>query len=279
VSSNWPARFVAPKPPLEETLGAGVVSPSQIVLMGGGSQLHHLDKFLSRQTGIPTIILNALVTRENRNLIAAADPALFAPALALAIRGCPSTRTQLNLLQYEFAPGFDFRRLAREHQTSVQLATATAALMVLWIVTTLGLNIYRAHRVESAIAQRIERVFPGGTIPEGDPIVAMATAVDDYQQRADFLGVYRGNLSALDLLSEVSKRIAPDAGVNFETVQIDRNAITIRGISRDFEGVDRIQASLKEFDLFQQISVSDIKEASKGGGKRFNLTIQLAEEN
>jgi Tfp pilus assembly protein PilN len=107
----------------------------------------------------------------------------------------------------------------------------------------------------------------------------MAKAVNTYEQRAEFLGVYRGNLSALDLLSEVSKRIAPDAGVNFETLQINRNAINVRGISRDFEGVDRIQTALKEFELFQQITVSDIKEASSGGGKRFNLTIQLAEGN
>ncbi|MBW2712241.1 MAG: PilN domain-containing protein, partial [Deltaproteobacteria bacterium] len=113
----------------------------------------------------------------------------------------------------------------------------------------------------------------------GDPIAAMGKAVDSYQQRADFLGVYRGNLSALDLLAEVSNRIDPDSGVNFETLEINRNAIKIKGISRDFEGVDRIQATLREFAIFQQIDVSDIKEASKGGGKRFNLTIQLAEEN
>jgi hypothetical protein len=212
-------------------------------------------------------------------LIAAGDPLLFAPALALALRGSPATRTQLNFLQFEFAPGFDLRRLAREHHSSVQLATATAALFVLWFVMALSLNLVRAHRVESAIAQRIERVFPGGTAPAGDPIEAMAKAVSTYEQRADFLGVYRGNLSALDLLAEVSKRIQPDVGVNFVNLQIDRNAINVRGISRDFEGVDRIQTALKEFELFQQITVSDIKEASGGRGKRFNLAIKLAEEN
>ncbi len=264
---------------LEETLGDSVLMPSQIVLMGGGSQLHHLDKFLSKHIGIPTTRLAALSPGESQHLIAAADPLLFAPALALALRGGPTARTQLNFLQFEFAPGFDFRRLAREHHTSVRLATATAALFVLWFVLSLGLNLVRAHRVESAIAERIERVFPGETVPAGDPIQAMGKAVSNYEQRADFLGVYRGNLSALDLLSEVSKRIQPDAGVTFETLQIDRNAINVRGISRDFEGVDRIQASLKEFDLFQQITVSDIKEASGGGGKRFTLAIRLAEEN
>jgi len=264
---------------LEETLGDGILAPSQIVLMGGGSQLHHLDKFLSRHTGIPTTYLAALSPGESQSLIAAADPIIFAPALALALRGGPTSRTQLNLLQFEFAPGFDLRRLAREQHTSVQLATATAALLVLWFVIALGLNLFRAHRVESAIAERIERIFPGGTVPAGDPVDAMAKAVNTYEQRAEFLGVYRGNLSALDLLSEVSKRIEPDAGVNFETLQINRNAINVRGISRDFEGVDRIQTALKEFELFQQITVSDIKEASSGGGKRFNLTIQLAEEN
>lgn len=264
---------------LEETLGDGILAPSQIVLMGGGSQLHHLDKFLSKHTGIPTTYLTALSPGESQSLIAAADPIIFAPALALALRGGPTSRTQLNLLQFEFTPGFDLRRLAREQHTSVQLATVTAALLVLWFVIALGLNLFRTHRVESAIAERIERIFPGGTVPAGDPIDAMAKAVNTYEQRAEFLGVYRGNLSALDLLSEVSKRIEPEAGVNFETLQINRNAINVRGISRDFEGVDRIQTALKEFELFQQITVSDIKEASSGGGKRFNLTIQLAEEN
>ena len=45
------------------------------------------------------------------------------------------------------------------------------------------------------------------------------------RDRADFLGVYGGNRSALDLLAELSRRVPEDLEVKFEEVNIDRRVI------------------------------------------------------
>ena len=72
-----------------------------------------------------------------------------------------------------------------------------------------------------------------------NPLAAMQEAVRSTQRRADTLGVYRGNLSALDILTEISRRVPPDLDVVFEELSIDRQVIQIKGHSPSFGSVDR----------------------------------------
>ncbi len=262
---------------LEETFAAGVQHPGRIVLMGGGSHLHQLDRFLTRRTGIPTERLTTEGATCDHELLAAADPLTFGPALALAARGGNQPRTRMNLLQGEFAPTLDFSDLARQHANTLRLAAGVAALAVLWAVASLGLNLYRAGQYEAALAERSERIFPGQSYPVEELVGAMSKAVNEEQRRADFLGVYRGNLSALDLLQEISTRIPAEAGVSFESIEINRNAVNVRGVAKSFEAVDQARKQLEGYEYFERVEVSDIKKETRGTGKRFNLNIQLSE--
>ena len=53
-------------------------------------------------------------------------------------------------------------------------------------------------------------------------VTALREEVRIAQERADFLGVYRGNLSALDLLVEISSRVPQELEVGLEEIAIDR---------------------------------------------------------
>jgi hypothetical protein len=96
--------------------------------------------------------------------------------------------------------------------------------------------------------------------------------------RAEFLGVYAGNLSALDVLAEISRRVPPDLDVVFEELSIDKQVIRMRVQAKSFEAADRLGVELGRFEPFAQARLGAIETDSKTGAKRFNVTISLASE-
>ena len=94
--------------------------------------------------------------------------------------------------------------------------------------------------------------------------------------RAEFLGVYAGNLSALDVLTEISKRVPADLDVVFEELAIDKQMIRMRVQAKSFEAADRLGQELAKFPPFAQARIGAIETDNKTGAKRFDVTISLA---
>ena len=64
----------------------------------------------------------------------------------------------------------------------------------------------RAGRLEAQVAQLYTDLFPNEPTPS-NPVAAMRNAGIEARDRADFLGIYGGNRSALDLMAELSRRV------------------------------------------------------------------------
>jgi general secretion pathway protein L len=96
------------------------------------------------------------------------------------------------------------------------------------------------------------------------------------RDRADFLGVYGGNRSALDLLAELSRRVPDDLEVKFEEVNIDRRIVRIKVFAKSFEAADRLTAQLAASEPFERAKVDgEVKASRRRQGKTFNVTIPL----
>jgi Tfp pilus assembly protein PilN len=106
----------------------------------------------------------------------------------------------------------------------------------------------------------------------------MQAAVRSAQRRADTLGVYRGNLSALDILTEISRLVPPELDVVFEELSIDRQVIQIKGHSPSFGSVDALRTKLSEYGPFAEITVGDITADARRGGQNFNVRISLSDD-
>jgi type II secretory pathway component PulL len=129
------------------------------------------------------------------------------------------------------------------------------------------------------LEEQIERlytdVFPGQALPPNPP-TALRKEIASASARAEFLGVYRGNLSALDLLTEISKLVPKQLDVVFDELSIDRQIIRMRVYAKSFESADRLGAELAKFPPFAQARIGSIESDPKRGGKRFDVTISLA---
>jgi len=247
-----------------------------ITLVGGTARLHRLDEYLSERTGIPTAPLALPEGPAAASLVAGGDPLVFGPAAALALRGSTRAATRMNFRKHELAYKVDFRQIGRELRPTLVLAALALVLLGASAVTTLRLKTQRAEALEAQVATLYSEAFPGRPVP-ANPARAMSNEIREARERAEVLGVYRGNLSALDLLAELSGRVPQDIDVVFEELSIDGKVIRIRGHTKSFESVDRLRAELGKAPLFTRIQTSELQADDRRGGNTFSMTVSLAE--
>ncbi len=257
--------------------GSPEAKVATITLFGGTAKLHRIDEYLSERTGITAARLALPPEEEGAALVAGGDPVLFAPAIALALRGTAEALTRMNFRQDEFAYRTDLRQFfGRDMRTTAGLAAAVVVLMGASMATSITLDSRRAVQMEAQVAQIYADAFPGEPVPE-NPVDAMREAGVKARDRADFLGVYGGNHSALDLLAELSRRVPNDLEVKFEEVNIDRRVIRIKVFAKSFEAADRLTTQLAGSEPFLEAKIDgEVKASRRGDGKTFNLTIPLA---
>jgi general secretion pathway protein L len=248
----------------------------QITLLGGSARLHRVDEYLAERTGIPVQRLGAPAEPFRSAFVAGGDPMLFAPAAALALRGSGRGRTRMNFRQDEFARRVDLRQVGRELRWTGALA-ALALLLALGAAMTRIVVQNRQASIREAQSQALYmEAFPGQPLPSS-VLSAMRESVRSTRNRADLLGVYRGNLSALDLLTEISARVPKELSVVFEELNIDPQVVRIRGHSDSYEDVERLELELSRFGPFSEIRKGETQSDARRGGYTFHVTISLGE--
>ncbi|MCP5045372.1 MAG: pilus assembly protein PilM [bacterium] len=247
---------------------------SEITIMGGTSKLAGLGDAIAANVGIPVVPLGDPLESEHGEIVAGGDPALFAQAIALALRSTSHAKTQLNFRQDEFAYRTNYLQiLSQDLRPTAILAAVTAVIALLSFGTSLALESSRARNLEKRAQELYSQVLPG--TPSGSLVPAMSRALREAQDRADFLGIYGTDLSAVDLLAELSRRIPPDVKVKFEDINIDRRTVKIKVLGESYQSADRLKSLLAKSPPFSDAQVDKVKSTRGGAGKRFNLTLSL----
>jgi len=260
---------------IEEILArVGAPPVAELTLFGGSAQLTGIEEALSERTGIPAQRLGLPREGHGDHLSADGPPLVHAPAIALALRGTAQARTRMNFLQQEFAVRIDLGRYRKEFGSTAWLGGIALALGIANFATGTILELRQADAVEATVDQMYREAFPDGPDPD-NPIAALRTAVKQSNERADFLGVYPGNLSALDILSEISRAIPKDLDIVFEDVNIDRQTVRMKCYVKKFESADRLGVELAKFPPFARAQIGSIENDAKRGGKSFTVTISL----
>lgn len=258
---------------LEALLGGPAVARlDEITLLGGTARLPQIDTYLARRTGIATARLDLPAIVGGAALLAGADPLLYAQALALSLRGSLQARTRMNFRQEELAYRRDLRAMGQEFVWTGRLAGLAALLLAVSIGTSIAVQSRRASQLEQLVTAEYAAAFPGKAAPS-NAVAALREALKSARDRADFLGVNAANLSALDILTQLSSHVPPDVDVVFEEVGIDPNVVRIRGYSKSFEAVERLKTELSKLEGFSQVQVSEIQSDARRGGKSFSVTL------
>lgn len=252
--------------------GAGI---ERAHLLGGSAKLAGLDIYLAERTGVAFDRLPLPRGPLGAAFVAKGDTLLFAPAMALALRGTTRTATRVNLRQGEFAERIDLRGIARELRPTALVAGGLLAAATLAGGVDIWKNAHTAGVHEDA-SRAIASEALNGADPGEDSLAAMENALRDAERRAETLGVYRGNLSALDLLTEISANVPKGLEVVFEELSIERDAVQIRGHTPDFKAVDQLTSELKKFPAFSDVQVGSSDTDPRRGGVNFDVRIRVA---
>ena len=254
-----------------------VLRDAKLTLFGGGAHLDRLDEALAKRTGLPTHRLRMPADAPHAKLVEGIDPLLFAPALALALRLAGEPVTKMNFRQGELAFRQDLAAyFGRELRPTVLLAALLAGLLLVQTVTTIVLQHRRAQRHESAMAALFGEAFPNKQPVPDEPANAFGGELRSARERADFLGLYSDDRSALQLLAELSRTIPKDLEVRVNEVTIDRNQIRLDVAAGGYEAADRLTAVLSKNAVFQGAKVAgSVRTDSKTGGVSFDVSIPL----
>lgn len=244
-------------------------------LLGGSGKLLGLDGYLAERIGVACDRLPLPRGALGAAFVAKGDTLVFAPAMALALRGTTLTATRVNLRQGEFAERIDLRGMARELRPTGLLAGGVLLAAGLFAGADIWVSSRTAGAHEEA-ARALASEAMRGADPGEDALAGMQRALRDAERRAETLGVYRGNLSALDLLTEISSHVPDDLDVVFEELSIERDAVQIRGHTPDFKAVDRLTSELKKFPAFSEAVVGSSDTDARRGGVNFDLRIRVA---
>ncbi len=261
---------------LEHVLGGPASTQvGEITLLGGSAHLHRLDEYIAERAGIATNRLALPEAPEGAALVAGGDPALFGPAIALALRSTANATTRMNFRQDEFAYRADLSNLfGRELRPTAIIGGIALLLLGTSSATSIAVESRRAERLEAQATTLYADLFPDLPTPER-PATALGQAVSEARGRADFLGLYGGNLSALDLMTKLSDRVPPDLKVKFEEVNIDRKVIRIKVAAENYEAQDRLENELRSAPPFTGADISGKSTRSKDGSVTFNISIPL----
>jgi len=260
---------------LETVLGGAPASRVDgVTLFGGSARLHRMDEYLAERTGLPSSRLTAPPGGESAALVAGGDPLVFAPAVALALRGTARATTAMDFRREEFAYRTDLRRFLTPDLRWTAVFAGLALLLGLGrAVTGIVLESRRASALEARVGALYQGALPGQPVPER-PVSALRERLASARERAEFLGIY-GQGSALDLLARLSQQVPADLKVRFEEVTIDGRVVRIEVFAEGFEAADRLERALAEAAPFATVRAGEISTDRQRGGQTFDLTISL----
>lgn len=264
---------------LEPVLGGSPESEvAAMTLMGGSARLLRIDEYLSERSSIPAARISLPPEAEGASIVAGGDPVLFAPAIALALRASGQPRTRMNFRQDEFAYRTDLRQMFGKDMRPAAIMAGIALLLIgASTATNITLESRRAELLQAEIDRLYAEAVPGDR--PANSTAAMTRALQEARDRADFLGAYGKDLTALDLLTELSRRVPADLDVQFDELDIDRRSIRVKVTAPSFEAADRLTSELARKPPFTSAKVAgEISSNPRGGGKSFSLSIRLDEE-
>lgn len=260
-----------------EPLFAAGERVERVHLLGGSARLPGLDTYLAERTSLAIERLPLPRGAVGTAFVAAGDTLLFAPAMALALRGTSKAQTRINLRQGELAERLDLKGMVRDLRPTALLAGGVVAAALVACGVDIWSHSRSAGALEDASRKLVAEALGGGD-PGADSLAAMQSALRSVQRRADTLGVYQGNLSALDLLTEISSHVPKDLDVVFEEISIERGTVQIQGHSPSFGSVDRLRDELAKHPAFSEITVGDITSDARRSGQTFSVRIRVSAE-
>jgi general secretion pathway protein L len=177
--------------------------------------------------------------------------------------------------------------VTRKKSSKVGSLALSARFIPILVLTTLvfiaaaGYQIYDYNRMlnqRNVLIDEVESIYAqtlGGELSVSDPVRELKSTMDEMNQSPLSDAVHKPNITAVAILSDVSKRIPASVTVSFARFSFDRKQVKIDGVTDTFNDVDKIRTSLEASSFYSGVAIDSAANESNGQGVRFTFSLNL----
>jgi len=251
--------------------------PEKLFVTGPGSLVDSTMAALKESLDLPvsvTDLENSAHIQISEPLASLWNPSLMDNALALALRDAKKGRN-FNLRQEEFQVKTQFVKLKKEFiHASVYLV-----IIGIMLAVNLGVDYVDLKKQTTSLDHQIKNIFTQ-TFPDitrvisGKEVHQMQTRIDELKKSSGAVPGINSNIKVLDLLTDISERVAKDLKIKVERMVVDQDGIQIKGTTDTFNTVDNIKKGLKESTLYRDVVIASANLDRSGNEVRFEIKMQ-----
>jgi Tfp pilus assembly PilM family ATPase len=246
-----------------------------LLLVSGvhGEHAGLLAKALQEADGTPAEVwrVTAASYKADQERLQTPDLGRYAVAFGMALRGLHRRACGLNLRRERFALHKDLKELRSRFVTLGILAIGVIGLGI----GSLYLNTYYKAQRYAQLQDEIARGFRA-TLPDVrmvQPAVQMHEKVRGLEERLKAFGGMTGaQLSALQLLHEISARTPPSITLNVDNLVITRGLTDLSGTTESYDDVEKLRKALEASPFFPTVRITSSK-TDTNNKIAFKLTI------
>lgn len=239
----------------------------QFALFGGGKKLRGLEDYLTETLELSPARFNLPPGFEPDG---GWDPQ-FAIGLGLALKGARQAGvSRMNFRKPEFGTARGADTAGNKGKVLWVLGLLFAGVAFVDLYVKHDLKVQRYNQVKTEVESQFRTIFPDiRTIV--DEVQQAKNAVAELEKRSKFLGI--GMLSPLELMAEMTRRMPQGIKVEVFDLIIEKGGLRFEAETDKFESLDKIKASLEEYDGFGEVKISDAKVSADLANVRFRMTI------
>jgi hypothetical protein len=249
----------------------------RICLAGGGASMPDLQPALSRAFSIPVSLMRMTEGMGPLSFTEEAKkqwvPMVMDQALALAVRPLKD------------GMGFDFRRMQQREgkgyghiKRDMRLALMAAGLVFVLGGADMFLDYYIQKNRLAELKARIQTIYrqynpDGGRIVE--PLSQMRAKITEMRKMALGSTETTTELSALDVLKEISGLIPPTMEVLITSWAMEHDTVVVKGEAKNFDTVQMIRNELGKSKRFRSVNIGTTTMLKQGEKVEFDLKVTL----
>jgi len=246
--------------------------PEHLILLGGPPDLYPLDQLLQKELNIPTSILAELPWLKEKST----QNRTCSLAIASTMSFYPSRdKEDLNLRTGELA----LHNKPSPWKQNIKFGMiALCSLLFVWIVS-ISSEIYIGNKKIENLQERLDQeffsLFP--MVSHSIHPLQYPSIIESKISRlktGDQLGL-ESRVSALKILSVISKDLSSDLNLRVEFFSLDQNIIRLNGQAQDFKSIDTIKKRLESNRLFQETRIIGANVDKRTKKVNFSLRITL----
>ena len=254
----------------------GAIGPTEggkavtgFLLCGGGSKLKGLESYLASELGIRAMNLTPGITTGNG---ARWDP-VYGLGLGLALKGARlSGGSRMNFRKGEFSYRGERSAVSTRSRYLWIAALVVAALAAADLYMKYSIKMSRYQTLKNEVREQFQTMFPE-TRNIVDEVQQAQTAVAELEKRSNLFG--RGGWTSLQIMAELTRRMPPNVKIEVQDLVIEPGRLRLEAETDTFDSVDKIKASLEQFEVFKDVTISDAKVSANQSRVRFRLNATL----